>query len=106
MDKRQNPREFWKSHFEEHKTTGLSQKAYCRQQNISYWSFNSWKRKLEKQNGSQFQEISAVFVRQALNNRKPFEIVVNDKIRLIVPDEFSVLSLEKILRVLSATNEN
>ncbi|MFH0976223.1 MAG: hypothetical protein V1874_10625 [Spirochaetota bacterium] len=49
---------YWKSHIEKHRKSRVSQKKYCRQQEISYWSFNHWKKQI-KPKSSKLQEIPA-----------------------------------------------
>lgn len=35
-------KEYWSNHIRHFEMSGLSQKKYCEQKNISYWSFRTW----------------------------------------------------------------
>ena len=35
-------REYWEDQFARWKRSGLSQKKYCEQENVSFWNFKSW----------------------------------------------------------------
>ena len=35
-------KEFWSNHIRHFRKSGLSQKKYCEQENLSYWSFRTW----------------------------------------------------------------
>jgi len=35
-------KEFWSKHIRHFRRSGLSQKKYCEQENLSYWSFRTW----------------------------------------------------------------
>lgn len=40
-------KEYWSKHIQQFKISGLSQKKYCEQESISYWSFRTWYYKTE-----------------------------------------------------------
>ena len=42
----QSKRDYWQGHVNSWKTSGLSQKAYCKQENISSSTFSSWSKSL------------------------------------------------------------
>jgi hypothetical protein len=62
--------EFWKLAIAEQGESGLSIKAFCRQQSLSEPSFHSWKRKLKKQNQSS-QSVSLAPVRVVSGHDHP-----------------------------------
>ena len=35
-------KEFWSNHIRHFRKSGLSQKKYCEQENLSYWNFRTW----------------------------------------------------------------
>ena len=35
-------KEYWSKHINQFKISGLSQKKYCEQESLSYWSFRTW----------------------------------------------------------------
>ncbi len=40
--KSEDHQDFWQRHVGKFNQSGLTQKEYCRQNSIAYWSFNSW----------------------------------------------------------------
>lgn len=92
-------RPFWLAHVKAQKASGLTQREYCQQNDISYWSFNPWKRRIENEN-VHFHEISPSIVQGLPAEKRQIEITVNDAIRISVPDGFSSDTLRDILHVL------
>ena len=91
----QKRKEFWKRHIEDYSSTNLTQRAYCKKVDISYWSFNSWKRRMEKENKiSGFVEISTAVQKTANVDKKNsinsdnFEIILPNELRIKIPDNF------------------
>lgn len=92
---------YWQTHVESYQRSGLSQREYCRQQGISYWSFNSWKRRLETKN-TDLQEIPKEIVHSLSPAEEQIELIVEDRIKISIPDGFSEKTLKNILQVLGA----
>lgn len=92
-------RSFWQAHVKAQNASGITQREYCRQNNISYWSFNPWKRRIENES-VQFQEISPTIVQEQPGENRRIKITVNDTIRISVPEGFSAATLRDILAVL------
>ena len=92
---------YWRKHVETYKRSGLSQREYCRQQGLSYWSFNPWKRKLEA-DITDFQEIPKELVCSLSPVNRQIELTLKDGMRISIPDGFSEDTLKSILQVLSA----
>ena len=92
-------RSFWRAHVKAQNASGLNQLEYCRQNNISYWSFNSWKRRIENE-GTGFHEILPAVVAPIPCGSRQIEISVNETIRITIPDGFSSDTLRDILAVL------
>lgn len=92
---------YWKTHIEEHRKIGLSQREYCEQKGISFWSFNPWKRKIEKEK-SKLQEIPPSLVQSLSSGNREIEVILEGRIRISIPDNFSEETLKKVLNVLVA----
>ncbi len=73
-DKRQA---YWQAHVEAHSKSRLTQREYCRQNNISYWSFNSWKRSLDKEQNNGLQDISPKIIQGLSSEEKQIEMTLN-----------------------------
>ena len=90
---------YWQSHVEAYRKSGVSQRAYCRQQGISFWTFNPWKRKLESR-GEEVQEIPRDIVQRLSPAEKEIELSLGDGIRISIPDRFSEETLRNLLNIL------
>jgi hypothetical protein len=98
-------RSYWEKHVKRYYDTDLSQKEYCRQNNLSYWSFNMWKRRIDQKSSScGLTEISRVKVRELSRTGRSFEILLGNTIRIAVPDDFDPEVLKNILKTLGATS--
>jgi hypothetical protein len=86
-------------HIEAYRKSGLSQKEYCRQKGISYWSFNSWKRRLES-GIHKAQEIPKEIIRSLSIEYKQIELILEDRMRISIPDRFSAETLRNVLNIL------
>jgi hypothetical protein len=96
-------RRYWQSHVEAYRKSGLSQREYCRQQGISYWSFNPWKRKLGPET-KKVQEIPQDIVRSISPTAKEIELILVNGIRISIPDRFSGETLRNLLNILGTIN--
>lgn len=92
-------RSYWEIHAEAYKESGLTQREYCRQNDISYWSFNQWKRRLENE-GKKLCEISSEVVQELAVGKKQIEIIIDKRLMIAIPDKFSKETLRDVLNVL------
>jgi hypothetical protein len=90
---------YWQTEVEAHRKSGLNQREYCRQKGISYWSFNPWKRKLERKSNKP-QEISPFLISSLSQQNKQIELILEDRIKISIPDSFSEGTLRNILNIL------
>ena len=89
---------YWENHLKLFKKSGLTQRAYCRQKGISYWSFNHWKRQLEQAAmPTKFIELKPA---EKTNFCEPsvIEIILANHIKVKVSEDFQA---EKLLRILN-----
>ncbi|MCP4102484.1 MAG: hypothetical protein GY750_13835 [Lentisphaerae bacterium] len=91
-------RSFWQTHVEAHRISGLTQKEYCLQNNISYWSFNSWKCKM-KDRDHELQEVSPEIVQGLSSDGKQIKVILDNHITISIPQGFSEETLCKILHI-------
>ena len=100
MNKKDSTRDFWFRHYQAFNKTGLSQREYCRNNNLGYWTFSKWKRSFEKSGKSlSLQQLPLLF---APVKAERFEIRISNSMTLIVPEEFSDNALRRILTALGA----
>lgn len=91
---------YWRGVIENWGASGLSIAAFCRDRGVSPPSFYQWKRKLEAiapmpPNGK--------FVSIDLSSgqpRNPFELILDNGRRIVVPAPFCETSLRHLIRVL------
>ena len=85
----QDRRSYWGEHVKRYYDASLSQREYCRQNNLSYYSFNMWKRRIDKESAScRLTEVSRVKVKGLSQTGRSFEILLNNTIRIAIPDDF------------------
>ena len=100
MATRQDRQKYWKKHYNSFQDSGLSQRDYCRKNNLGYWSFNQWKRRFDKTNpDTSLQKIPVKSFRKTSPEER-LEILLQDKIKISVPDNFSPETLKTILSIL------
>jgi transposase len=97
---------FWRAHVGAWQRSGLTQREYCRRQGLTEWSFSDWKRRLARRSPAPVS-----FVPVALRDRleacdcpaprqHPLTVVVGDRYRVEVGEEFCGEALARLLAVL------
>jgi len=99
-------REYWRGQVQSWHGSGLTQKEYCGREGISLERFGSWKRRLDRegceQSGGAIVAVPSRIVASALHASSPtLKLVVKERYRLEIPDAFSPVTLETVLRVLN-----
>ncbi len=101
---------FWQAHLSAWQRSGLTQKEYCRRQGLAAWSFSTWKRRLT---GKDEQRSAGGFV-PVVTRRMPYEmvdavsevgrspltLVVADRYRIEIGENFSGETLRRLLALL------
>ena len=97
--------EFWSRHVKAYSLTGLTQRAYCREKELSYWSFNTWKRKLEQtKSDPKFVELTAgiqavpICDNICAHRSNNFEIILRNGLRIEIPYNFNIRQLHRIIK--------
>jgi len=92
---------FWRNHVKKHSESGLTQKDYCKNNNLSYWSFSTWKNRLKKQDNNKLVEVAPDII-SSLNDKtvEDFEIIFDNRIRIKIPDNFAPVQLLSIIKTL------
>ena len=97
-------RAFWKTHITSWEKTDISQAEYCRQNGLSSRSFGYWKK---RQGNAKVNPVSFVSVPLAPPmavcakvGRAPLCIVLDDRYRIEVGDDFSPLTLQRLVHTL------
>jgi len=96
-------RQFWSSHIESWKDSGLKQIDYCRENNLSRQRFTYWKCKLHKKTEPLvFVPISGNAIRSQinLNNQAPLKLDIGGIYQIEIGDGFSSDTLSSLIRTL------
>jgi len=97
MKNNQERKNYWKQHLSAFKKSGLTQRKYCMQYDLGYWSFSMWKRRFEKaENGTGLHEVKTDIFKNISQNEK-IEIIINNSIRIAVPENFSEETLKRLI---------
>lgn len=101
MTRKESTRAYWQQHYQRFKSQRVTQREYCKTNNLGYWSFSKWKREFDNENNSTSLQRLAVTYQPV--NKENIEIIFNDNISISVPDHFSEKTLQRIMSVLRDT---
>lgn len=92
---------FWTDHFEKQKQSGLTQKDYCIQNNLSVKYFANVKIKINKLklNNARFVKIPFDIKNKFLPS-KEIQLVINDKYKINLHSNFDAETLKRILKTI------
>jgi len=95
---------FWRKHIMSQKKSGESMSAYCREENISYWSFRLWKKKFSALGGDSGKLIE-VPISLEINSEKnrSLEIILTSPPRIKLPEQYDPDALQKLLKTLGVS---
>ncbi len=92
---------YWKGHIDRHSKTSMSQKEYCRKNNLGYWSFNTWKRKLsEKNSNKDLFEIPGKKIPEISNMPSGIELEINQSLKINITAGFCPELLRNVISAL------
>ena len=98
MSRKNSAREFWNNHYHTFKSQEITQREYCRANNLGYWSFNKWKRQFDSENDTTaLQQLPVKY--QPVKTEK-IEIILPENIAISIPEHFSENTLKKIISAL------
>ena len=92
--------EYWKDHVVRYRKSGQSLKQYCLTEELSYWTFREWLKKLEMAVDSKLVKISRYENEQTNNHQSYLEIIVSKKISIRVVQGFNGELLRDVLNEL------
>ena len=98
MKSRENRKHYWQEHLKSYYESGLSQREYCRQADIGYWSFNQWKRRIENtQESTALTEVPRKVPNQSSISDNRIIVKLNNEIQISLPASISQETLTTIL---------
>ena len=89
--------QFWQKHFKSWEESNLSQKKYCDENLVSYWSFKTWYAKLKpevKAKPKCFIKLNPLKFTNAYLGK--IEINITDRIKISIDEGISEINLKKI----------
>lgn len=101
--KNQKLTQFWEYHIKQWSESGVSQNAYCRQNDLRPNQFTYWKIKFKKQAlVPEFVQVPSTQITQVLNfsEQKGLTLNTDNGFQIEIPDGFSQTTLTRVLQVL------
>jgi len=91
-------REHWRAHSKAWSQSGKTQAAYCEQHSLNLKTFAYWRRRL-KTESTTVRLVQLPTGTQQQPEGSPVRVVVDDRYRIEVTDDFSPATLGRILEV-------
>lgn len=98
MPRKRSTRDYWQQHYKTFKAAEITQREYCRQNDLAYWSFNKWKRRFDQENES--TSLQQLPVKYQPAKPQKLKIILPNNITISIPDDFSEKTLRKIMSAL------
>jgi hypothetical protein len=94
---------FWKPHVTAWHKSRVSGKAYCRKHGLSCRALYYWNKKIKKQPAQSVELVPVPTAFSAIHQPatgSPIKVEIGDRVRLVVPDNFSANTLSRLITVL------
>jgi hypothetical protein len=102
--KQSNRPRFWQAHVKAMTQSGLSRAEYCRRRDLSYHAFTYWQRKLAKPSNNPITLVPVPLPigihSGATTDQVPLKILLPGKLAIVVGDNFSDTTLNRLLTLL------
>lgn len=101
--KNQKLNQFWEHHIKQWSESGMSQNAYCRQNDLRPNQFTYWKNKFKNDLLlPEFVQVPSTQISQVLNfsEQKGLRLNIDNGFQIEIPDGFSQTTLAQVLQVL------
>ena len=99
-EKNKEKQEYWNSHIEAWKQSGLSQIDYCIQNDLSKHRFTYWKCKKHKESAPiKFVPVlpKPILSSFSINDTVPLKVIIGDRYRIEIGDGFSSDTLLRLM---------
>ena len=103
LTKREANRQRWFDRIETWKQSGLTQKAFCEQQQLGLGSFQRWRgifMRGEKPAAS--SAVSFVLVNVTVDKASSLALLIDDQLRIEIPAGFDPVTLKQVIQALQA----
>jgi hypothetical protein len=95
-----NKEKYWQKHISKYEQSGLSQKEYCKQNNLVYDTFRGWRKRLSKISTDDLVQVPSIITETAIVPNESLEIIINDILKIKIPDNFNPATLNELLKML------
>lgn len=102
-DQSDKKREYWRAVSKEWSSSGLSQRRFCEDREISCSTFTYWRRRLRDESEVESPPpFIPVEIRGSIQSRRSsqYEVRLKDGVRIRVPFDFEAESLSRLIRLL------
>lgn len=95
-------RRHWEAHLKAAARSGLSRAEYCRRHNLSYHAMGYWHRMVSRKDSRQtFVPVKMALIRnEDHRDESGLRIILPGKMSVVVGDNFSAATLDRLLTVL------
>ena len=103
LTKREANRQRWFDRIEDWKQSGLTQKTFCKQQQLGLGSFQRWRGifvRGEKPEAS--SAVSFVPVNVTVDKASSLALLIDDQLRIEIPAGFDPVTLKQVIQALQA----
>ena len=102
--RKNHPQHYWQRHSKSQQESGLSRAEYCRRQNLSYHALAYWQKKLGKSSPASTAlvpvPIEEILRSPVSSQGAGVKIILSNTVAVEVSDQFSALTLQRVLSVL------
>lgn len=99
----QSKEDFWRSHIAGWRGSGLNQREYCQQHDLSKSSLGWWRTKLARQTAGEVTFVPVPFIKGTIGRNRiatGLTLLVGHHYRIEVGDDFHAATLVKLLKIL------
>ncbi len=90
-------KKYWKGHIIKWQRSGLSRSRYCKDENISYWSFRDWSKKLEELESSKVVRVPHEVYQGEQAIESSIEIVIHENLSIRIKKGYDCDTLRSLL---------
>ena len=88
---------YWRDQLARWRESGLSRREYCRRENISYWTFRDWLKKVKTAESLKLVRVPREAYTKKQTEISQIEIVIHDKISIRIKQGYDGYLLKNLL---------
>jgi hypothetical protein len=96
--------EFWSDHIKRWEASGKSRKQYCKETDISYWTFRERQKRIQDahKSGKTLVRVPLKITDRSQDGTHPIELLINESIRIRIEPGFDGKLLRAVIQELGA----